>query len=456
MSQAFETIAAYRFGLGFAPGQADVKSVQALIEQTRSADPMATALPGVPLDARLDMLDRFLRANRARKRNTEDVTARKTYRRINQERRKLLMEDIRRLFARAIFSPSSLHERLAFFWADHFTVSPKTRIGRMTFGDYLDSAIRPHIGAGFGDMLVAAVTHPNMLLFLDQRSSVGPNSPLGKRKRLGLNENLAREILELHTLGADGAYGQRDVRQLAELLTGLTADKTGAGFAAKRAEPGAETVLGRSYGGSGPADPADFTAFLHDVARHPDTARHISRKLAVHFVDDEPDPDLVASMTSAFLDTGGDLPSVYAAMLDHRAAWGALGGKAKQPLDYMISGLRALGVSRAEIAEIPVRQANRSLAAPLAAMGQPLLRAPGPNGWPEEAEAWITPQGLAARLQWSLLTARRYGDGLDPRDFVDVALRDLAGDTLRRAVAGAEDRIEGLTLVLASPEFNRR
>ncbi|MEM9851414.1 MAG: DUF1800 domain-containing protein [Pseudomonadota bacterium] len=454
MAQELSTIAAFRYGLGFARGAPDVTRPGQLVDQVRGPDALAEVFPTADFASRVEIIKTHTRLRSMQKRKDPDFD-RQAFRKARRARVLVRLQDTRQLFQRALFSPNSFRERLAFFWADHFTVVPKSQYEQVVWGDYITNGIRAHVGGSFADLLIAAVTHPSMLMYLDQVRSVGPNSPIGQRRKVGLNENLAREILELHTLGVGGAYRQADVRQLAELLTGLRVGDEGRTFVPRRAEPGAEEVLGRTYGGRR-ARIEDIEAFLRDVAVHPDTARHIALKLAVHFVDDTPDPDLVGAMAETFRDTGGDLPSVYGAMLDHPAGWAPLGDKAKQPLDFMVSGLRALGVAPDQVAALTANQANRQLAQPLAAMGQPLRDAPGPNGWPEEAEAWITAQGLAARLQWSLLQAQRFGEDLDPREFVTFALRELAGDTLRRAVAGAEDRAEGLTLVLASPEFNRR
>ncbi|MEM7438996.1 MAG: DUF1800 domain-containing protein [Pseudomonadota bacterium] len=453
MSQSSETIAAFRFGLGFSRVTENAYSANDLVQQTRDTDIGLSEFPGVPLKNRTELLRRYAKLNQERKKTG---TRSQAFKEMSKRSRLLQLEDSQRIFNRAVFNPNSFFERLSFFWLDHFTVSPKSRTGQVVWGDYIDTAIRAHVGRSFADMLTAVVLHPNMLFYLDQRVSMGPNSKTGIRRKRGLNENLAREILELHTLGVRGTYSQKDVRQLAELLTGLTINRKGMVFDPNRSEPGPEQVLGRTYGDDGPAELVDIITFLHDVARHPDTARHIARKLAVHFVSDTPDPDLIAAMADTFTATEGDLPSVYGAMLDHPGAWVPLGGKAKQPLDFMISGLRALGVQRKDVAGISPRRAARSFITPLTVMGQPLRRAPGPNGWPEEAEAWITAQGLAARLQWSLIVSKRHGRAIDPREFVDFALRDLAGESLRFAVSGAEKRAEGLALVLASPEFNRR
>jgi uncharacterized protein (DUF1800 family) len=304
-------------------------------------------------------------------------------------------------------------------------------------------------------MLRAVVQHPAMLVYLDQAGSFGPNSPAGRDRDRGMNENLAREILELHTLGVDAAYSQEDVRAFAELLTGLSHGPEGFVFRARRAEPGAETVLGRRYG-DGSADLAPVLQALDDMAAHPATARHLARKLVVHFLGVPAPDDLVATMAAAYLDADTDLRALYDALLADPRAWAPPFAKARTPFEFLVAALRAGGVAPAEITALADGAVQRTILRPLAEMGQPLWRATGPDGWPEAPEAWITPAGLAARLRWSQGFAERVLTDTDPRAFLDTALGDAASPGLRFAVAGAEQRREGLVLVLASPEFNRR
>ncbi|WP_069300753.1 DUF1800 domain-containing protein [Neptunicoccus sediminis] len=453
MEQSFATKSAFRFGYGFSPTDRDVAGVDDLLAQLRGPDLGVAQFAGPMLEERLAIQRAYQQLRNTMKKGDDSVKP--ELKKATRLRNRMRGDDTRHLFQRAMMDGQGFRERIAFFWMDHFTVIPKGRAGNALWGNYIEEGLRPHITASFGDLLVSAVTHPSMLIYLDQVRSTGPNSAVGKRKKQGLNENLAREVLELHTMGVGGAYTQSDVRQLAELLTGLDFDKNGAKFNKRKAEPGAETVLGKTYGGD-PAQRSHIEAFLRDVARHPDTARHIARKLAVHFVSDTPEQSLIDHIEQAFLQTDGDLPSVYGAMLDHPSAWAPLGQKTKQPFDFMVSSYRALGVTPQDYNKPSNGQINKRLMLPMQFMGQPLRKAPGPNGWPEEAEAWITPQGLAGRLQWSLSTTTRWGQDLDPREFINTALRELPGGTLKFAVAGAERRVEGLTLVLASPEFNRR
>jgi uncharacterized protein (DUF1800 family) len=296
-----------------------------------------------------------------------------------------------------------------------------------------------------------------MLIYLDQVVSVGPASRFGQRRGLGLNENLARELIELHTLGVAGSYDQRDVRELAELLTGVNVGAEGQTvFLPNRAEPGPEVVLGVTHGGD-PARIEHVHAVLDDLAARTDTARHLARKLAVHFVADTPDPRLVEDLAAVWVATKGDLLAVAQALAEHPAAAGPQPGKVRQPFDYLVAALRALGLDGSAVMALPDRDFNRLVMGPLGAMGQTWVSPRGPDGWPEAAEAWITPQRLAARIEWAMQAPARLVPALpDPRSFVEDALAGLADDTLRLAAARAETETEGVGLVLASPAFNRR
>jgi uncharacterized protein (DUF1800 family) len=304
-------------------------------------------------------------------------------------------------------------------------------------------------------MLKAATLHPAMLLFLDQQLSVGPNSKRAKSGKRGLNENLGRELLELHTLGVGSGYLQADVRQMAELLTGLIF-RTGEGleFNENAAEPGPEMVLGQIYEGEGIGP---ILRALEDLALRPETGAHLARKLAVHFVADAPPEALVAAMAKAYAQSGGSLLALYGAMLDHPLAWEVPLTKLRQPFDFLVAAMRGLGVSAERVVGLKPKPMQRLLLEPMAAMGQPMNLAAGPDGWPEEAAAWVTPQRLAARITWAMDVPSRFVQTLpEPAVLMEAALGDRAGDRLNLAIGGAETRRDAVGLVFSSPEFNRR
>jgi len=450
MAVSNATIGAIRFGYGFHPDQPAPDNPDALMAALRAGQtaPLLFDVPGS--DDRRALLDEMIRLRKAK----DKEGRRKAIRKMRIE---ALRDVARRVHQRAL-SPHGFYERVAGFWADHFTVAGKNP-GQLYFMPVFEpEALRPHIMGRFEDMLTAVAQHPAMLIYLDQVESFGPASRAGKRLGRGLNENLAREILELHTIGVGGPYTQRDVREFAELLTGYGTRRGYASFrfVRRRAEPGPETVLGKTYGGD-PARAEHAVALFRDLARHPATARHLARKLAVHFVADEPDPDLVAHIAGAWQRSGADLPTVYAALVEHPAAWRDFGAKVKRPVELVASTLRALGLD-ARAAAMRIDQRPRAIFQALRTLNQPMFKAPGPDGWPEEAEAWITPQGLAARLQYAsraaqLITRAR---DLDPRRFAEATLRDTIRPDTAFAVRAAPDRWEGIAYVLASPEFNRR
>ena len=299
--------------------------------------------------------------------------------------------------------------------------------------------------------------HPAMLAYLDQHVSFGPDSSLGKRGKRGLNENFARELIELHTLGVGGSYTQRDVREAAELLTGLTLNKARAfAFNPAMAQPGAESVLGVSYGSDAVASLSDIEAFLEDLARHPQTLRHVTTKLAAHFVDDDAPSALVADLEATWRDTDGDLAAVTTALVTHPLSRSLPPRKIKPPMIFMASVLLALGLRGGAVGAWTRSDLVRFLESPLKAMGQPFLWPTGPDGWPEDGASWITPQGLSARINWSGWMVRLWGQQIeDPRRFLEATLHGRAGADLRSAVSAAETRPDALMLIFASPDFNR-
>ncbi len=452
------TIAALRFGAGLSPRLAAPEGAEALMADLTGPDRMAKAWPMITTAEASVMYARYSPAKKADKGTAATMAVDD----LKGELNAAVEGAFRATAARWLDAETGFRERLTSFWSDHFSVRARNARHRAFAPAFVSDAIRPHVAGRFGDMLKAAVTHPMMLVYLDQVMSFGPHSAFAKRlarkdRVVGLNENLGREVLELHTLGVGGAYVQDDVRQLAELLTGLGLTATGGTeFRDAIAEPGTETVLGRTYGGD-PAKLADVHAALDDLAVHPDTARHIARKLAVHFVADEPDAGLLDAMTRAFQASGGDLTAVCRAMLDHDAAWAGFGSKVRQPFDYVLTGMRALGLRGQDVMAMRGKGVRFAMAQPMRLMGQPWLAPEGPDGWPEAAADWVTPQGMAARIDWAMQAPASVRPDLpDPRGFVAQALGDAADEALIWAADKAETKEEGVGLILASPAFNRR
>ena len=344
---------------------------------------------------------------------TKGKDALETAKGIDREVQRQRSEWFAHLLMRRVRAQDAFRERLVAFWADHFTAYGKGGLLRAAAPLYVEEAIRPRIAGRFADLLTVAVTHPLMLHYLDQNISAGPNSRAARRRnrRLGLNENLAREVLELHTLGVDAPYAQQDVTELAELLTGLSVTRDyGFKFRNRMVEPGAETVLGQTY--SEEKGMAPVRAVLQDLARHPATARHIAHKLAVHFVSDTPPAALVDAVTDAYLSSDGHLETCYAALLNHPAAWDPLAHNIRLPEEFMSTALRALNPSAEVLASFTQREFRSLFYRPLRLMGQDWMRPAGPDGFAEADSAWVTPQGIATRLEWAMNAPARLLDGL--------------------------------------------
>ena len=461
MSVYSPELAEVRFGYGLSPNIEPPENAAKLLDGLRAVDDMASRFPIEPFDTFRERMVAAQRQNKIRQKyrgTAEAQAARKQRNVINREARIASMDWMVQSLMRATHSEHAFRERLCAFWGDHFTARGKRGVIRRATGPYLEEAIRPNLTGRFADMLLDAVMHPLMIHYLDQERSMGPGSlrALKRGKDDGLNENLAREVLELHTLGVNGPYAQDDVRQLAELFTGMTIQpNVGFKFRKDWAEPGPETVLDKSYGPRPGVDP--IRAALQDLAAHPATARHIAWKLAVHFVSDDPDNALIDHVANRFIETDGDLMHVYAALLEHPSAWGRDLRNAKPPDAFIASSFRALAVQKSLFKNLHEKDFRAGLLVPLAMMGQPWQAPSGPDGWDEEDDAWLTPQGLAWRVQWSMAVPTRLMKRLpDPRKFVESALGSFATDEVRFAARSAESRNEAIGLVLMAPAFQRR
>jgi len=366
----------------------------------------------------------------------------------------LLRAEAQARFDRALQAQAGFAERLVWFWSNHFCVSAaKGQIVRASAGAFEREAIRPFVLGRFADMLLAVERHPAMLFYLDNQQSVGPDSRAGKRRGRGLNENLAREILELHTLGVGSGYSQADVTSFARILTGWTmAGREGRlgepgsfVFNANAHEPGDAILLGKTYasGGMGQAEAA-----LNDIARHPATAQHIATKLARHFISDDPPPAAVARLAKVFTKSDGDLRALALALIDMPEAWSAPLSKLRAPLDFVIAVRRATGSTA-------TNEPARTLAW-LRALGEPLWQPPGPNGFSDATDNWTSAEGMKTRLDIAWQAARQVGDIGNPNDLLAALIGPSASPETRQAVARAESKQQALALLLMAPEFQRR
>jgi len=354
---------------------------------------------------------------------------------------------------RALAAPVGFLERLVAFWSNHFCISAaKSNIARAAAGAYEREAIRPYVTGRFADMLRAVEQHPAMLNFLDNAQSIGPDSKAGQRSNRGLNENLAREILELHTMGVGSGYSQKDVVELARILTGWTiAGRDGRlgepgafVFNANAHEPGPATVLGRTYAQAGLAQ---GEAALADIARQPAVADHIARKFARHFVADDPPAALVGRLSKSFRDSDGDLGVLARALIDDEAAWSAPATKMRNPWELVVAAARAF--------DRPYPDPGPALNA-MNLLGMPLWQPGGPNGFAEEASAWASPEGLKMRLELAAQFARQAKDAPSPTALIDDILGPSVSRATREAITRAESREQAYALLLMSPEFQRR
>ncbi|MCK9915907.1 DUF1800 domain-containing protein [Microbacteriaceae bacterium K1510] len=363
----------------------------------------------------------------------------------------LYLTEAQARYQAALDAEIGLTERLVWFWSNHFCISADKGPTRPICGAYEREAIRPHVLGKFADMLLAVETHPGMLYFLDNARSIGPNSFAGVRQRKGLNENLAREIMELHTLGVRSGYSQTDVTNFAKVITGWTVkplkrdDEHGGEFwfNERMHEPGPQTVLGKTYPEDGDAQ---GRGVLLDLARHPATATHIATKLVKHFVADTPPKPLVDRLAKRFRDTQGDLMEVTKTLVTSPEAWNAPRTKLKKPGEWTIAAMRASGLPIKDVRRI-VNTQNL--------LGEPLWRPPAPKGFSDDSAAWM--DGIAQRLDIANQVARLVGNtGAEPDAMVDAALGPLASDDTRQTIKRAESRPQALALLLMTPEFQRR
>lgn len=493
MSLQQAALAANRFGYGAKPGELRAISgdpigwVKAQLTPERAPPAPIAALP--PTEDDVLALGRFLISQRLNNNNGDNV-------RKNFEKQGVSKEQMRELDVEAAYrahfrsraenatkarldvamaTDRPVFERLTHFWSNHFTVSSAKAAAAATPPSFERDAIRPHAVGRFSDMLKASSQHPGMLLYLDNWQSIGPNSVWGKNPRAvprytfgpggrpsGLNENLAREILELHTLGVNGGYSQADVQALAAIITGWmykrpeialyfskdpgrTSGPQMFQFVPDAHEPGAKTLLGKVYPQTG-RDQGE--AALLDLARQPATAKFIATKLARHYVSDEPPAALVARVADAFQRSDGDIAATFSTLVESPEAWAQPFAKFKRPEEYFISAMRALKISTLP----PGVGANA-----VGLMGQRLYAAAGPDGFADISAPWLTGTLVWKRIEWAqALSGRMARADVDPVSVGDAVLGPLLSASTREAVSRAESPSQGLVLLLASPEFQRR
>jgi uncharacterized protein (DUF1800 family) len=471
-------IAVNRFGLGARPGELAraAGDPQGWLLKQLEGSPQVLAGEGLEssadvLQKALDLRRDLVAARRAKKdgdANPDKAVAAAL--KLPAITRPVYIDEAYARFSHAITTDRPFLERLTQFWSNHFAVSVDKIAVLGVAGAMEREAIRPHVTGSFTKLLMAVEKHPAMILYLDNQTSIGPKSRAAqfmarrgraKGRKLDINENLAREILELHTLGVDGGYTQADVTTFAQALSGwsIGGEDQGRRFARLGYgsgkpgefffrevfhEPGAKRLLGRSYGDDGVKQ---GEAILEDLALRPETARHVSTKLARHFIADDPPVEVVERMTRAWLDSRGQLSKVYAALIESPEAWSQPLAKFKTPADYIHSSFRALS--------IPLQDKRRALQA-FEALGQRNMSPGSPAGWPDTSADWDGSSALLKRIAWADAVAQRLGDSRNAREIAPEVLGVTLGDATARAIARADSGAQAMTLFLASPEFMRR
>ena len=363
---------------------------------------------------------------------------------------------------RAVYSRRQLYEVMVDFWSNHFNVFAAKGADRWLTTSYDRDTVRPHALGRFRDLLLATAKSPAMLFYLDNWMSVAPNAFLASRapnlRRQGINENYARELMELHTLGVDGGYTQKDVQEVARCFTGWTIRRP-RGEAEFTFEPrlhdnGAKIVLGVPIAAGGGME--DGLKVIDLLGRHPSTAKFIATKLARRFVADDPPAAIVSKAENAFRQSDGDIRTVLRAIIDAPEFFTpeTYRSKVKKPLEYVASALRVTG-SETEITHQLLRYLGR--------MGEPLFLAQPPTGYPDVGSSWVSPDMLLTRVNFaSDLVANRLPGSRVKSEAVSSAntiakliAPDSLSDSTRAALAETKEQ-EAVALLLAAPEFQRR
>ena len=459
-------IAANRFGLGARPGDLDRidRRPQAwLLDQLQGPPRQPPEFRNLPNTADLVVEAQDIRRMQRDRRQSDGGPAPDVVEKFGSYIRRNYLEQVEARYRVAARSDFPFYERLVHFWSNHFAVSADKPPIPAIAGLYEAEAIRPNVTGNFADLLIAAEQHPAMILYLDNQRSIGPGSTVAKRanrfrrdQQFGLNENLAREILELHTLGVNGGYSQEDVTTFARIITGWSiggandrgrfSDGEPGTFEFREAihEPGAQTVLGKRYDQAG-LDQGE--AVLRDLAMHPSTAHFLANKIARHFIADEPPASVVDRLANNYLDSGGELTALYVALVESPEAWESMTTKYKTPHDFVVSTFRAFDHAPDD---------PRFLFGALELMGQPPFRPGSPEGWADTAEQWGGADALYKRIEWTEAVGRFAGSRVNPLELGDAALGPAFSARTRKAVARAESLSQGTTLFLASPDFQRR
>jgi uncharacterized protein (DUF1800 family) len=455
-------IAANRFGLGAKPGEiarASENPKAWLLDQVSGPAPQPVPGDGVPFANAGKLVSeeedykilKFMEKGNKQKGIKKSAAKKAAGGNI---RRHTYMKEMSARLALGFTTDRPFAERIVRFWSNHFTISTARHKVVLFAGDFEREAIRPNIHRSFEDMLFAVCMHPAMQIYLDNWHSIGPNSPAGSKRSKGLNENLGRELMELYTLGVDGGYTQADVIAMAKLLTGwgiYDGRPSGFGFYQQRHEPGPISLRGKTY----PPGWDGAVSAVRDLAHDPSTARHIARKLATHFISDNPPKESVARLQKAFLDTRGNLRTLYETIVSDPAAWGAEQKKMRLPVEFVTAAMRVTGWPGGADPERQERRA-RNLIASVRLMGEVPFAAPSPKGWPDDANSWNGSDGLLDRIEWAKNFGEELPASINAAAVAEAGLGPQLRPATRAVMAKASTPGEAVALLLVSPEFQRR
>jgi len=459
-------LAVHRFGLGARPEEIEAASrdpkAWLLAQLDGPADQPTPVIPGSALlsggalvvaDRQFHEKEKALRL--AKKANGEvDEDAKKA---LYKARYDMISADMAARFALGFKTQKPFAERLVWFWTNHFGVSSANGDCAPYLGAFEREVVRPNINGKFEIMVLAAMTHPAMLYYLNNVQSIGPNSQAGQRSKRGLNENLGRELMELFTLGVDGGYSQADVIAMAKLLTGFAIDTDGPGdngfrFYPNRHEPGPITLRGKTY----PSGEEGTRAAITDLANDPATAHHVAVKFATAFIADNPSAQSVKRLEESFKKTGGDLRVLAETALSDPHAFQPALTKLRSPVEFVTATYRMLDLPKADAK--PDQSANQVRGAMGVArlMGEFPMSAPSPKGWPLESDAWSGPDAVLMRIEWARQVSQRIQPNVDVVAMAAQGLGPLMSESTSTAIAHASSKSEAVALLLSSPEFQRR
>jgi len=457
------SIATNRFGLGAKPSElkAAGKNPKAWLISQLNASPPISFNHKLPHSSEIaNKLNEYRLAKKANKKKSQQnsmlgqqspMLAKQQQG--NNYNRKILRQLSSDTLVQSITSDNSLNWRLLDFFSNHFSVSSSGPVMAALAPTLEREAIAPNLLGRFEQMLIAVEKHPAMLIYLNNEKSIGPNSLIGKKirksnKGRGLNENLAREILELHTLGVDGGYQQNDVQELAKTITGWSVARPGkdkeSGFKFRSYghEPGDRRLFGKSYKNTGVRQGEQM---LIDIARHPSTANYICSKLAQHFISDNPPQSLINKLTARWHVSQGNIKAVMVELIQASESWHEQSQKFKTPREYVVSTLRMLGMKKLE---------NKYLLGSLQSLGQMPFNAGSPAGYSDQQHDWDGSSALMAKIEWSSMVAARKKANVEK--LMKYSFADTLTDRSYRSIIRAESQSQALTLLLLSPEFLRR